>query len=132
MRHPARAPAAVLAVAAALALALAGCGAAGADARPVTPAPSGSTADRAYASCLVSHLEASGGAGARRDCEKLKPAGGIGPLLLELSSCLTAHGVALPSTSPGTGAGAALRYLGTIAGGSPAQQSAFRSCESGL
>jgi hypothetical protein len=130
MRHPARAPAALLAVAAALALA--GCGAAGADARPVTPAPSGSTADRAYASCLVSHLDASGGAGARRDCKKLKPAGGIGPLLLGLSSCLTAHGVALPSTSPGTVAGDALRYLGTIAGGSPAQQAAFRSCESSL
>ncbi|HEX5288426.1 MAG TPA: hypothetical protein VFX25_06130 [Streptosporangiaceae bacterium] len=130
MRHPARAPAALLAVAAALALA--GCGAAGADARPGTPAPSGSTPGRAYASCLVSHLDASGGAGARRGCRKLKPAGGIGPLLLELSSCQPAHGVALPSASPGTGAGDALRYLGTIADGSPAQQSAFRSCESGL
>jgi hypothetical protein len=86
----------------------------------------------AHASCLVSHLDASGGAGSRRDCRKLKPAGGIGPLLLELSSCLPAHGVALPSASPGTGAGDALRYLGTIADGSPAQQSAFRSCESGL
>jgi hypothetical protein len=130
MRHPVRGPAAVLAVAAALALA--GCGAAGADARAVTPAPRGGTAGRAYVSCLVRHLEATGGAGARRTCKKLKPAGGVGPLLLELSSCLTAHGVALPSASPGTGAGAALRYLGTIADGRPAQRSAFRSCESSL
>jgi hypothetical protein len=130
MRHPARAPAALLAVAAALALA--GCGAAGADARPVTPAPAGSTAARAYADCLLGRLEASGGAGARRACKKLKPAGGISPLLLELSSCLTARGVALPSPSPGTRAGDALRYLGTIAAGSPAQRSAFRSCESSL
>jgi hypothetical protein len=101
---------------------LAACSASGA-------APSSSSSDvRAYVNCLFSHMENSGETGPRKACRSQLPAGGLGPALGTFTSCLTGHGVVLPSKSPGTTAGDTLRYLNQLRSGPPAQRAAFNAC----
>lgn len=113
-----------------LLLVLAGCGSSGSPAAGATARPSGAAG--AYADCLLKHVDGSGTGGARKACQKLKPAGGLGPVLQTFAACLESRGVALPSASPGTSAGDILRYLGQIRSGDPSQRAAFDACESRL
>lgn len=105
---------------------VAACGASGA-------APSGSSGDvRAYVECLFGHMKDSGGTGPRKACQSQRPAGGLGPALQAFASCLNGHGVVLPSQSPGTTVGGALRQLNQLRSGTPAQRAAFSACLSSV
>lgn len=126
----ARAWLAVTAAGVIMLLALVACGSSGA-APAVPPAQtSASGGVHAYVSCLFQHLGSNGGIGARKACQALRPASGLGPVLRDFADCLQSHGVVLPSQSPGTSAGGALRYLGQFASGTSSQRAAFGACES--
>ena len=125
---------------AAAVLALAACG----GSAPAPAATSSASAD-AYATCLLQHLRDNGGQGARRACKPLKPAGGIGPLLIRFTSCLSDHGVKLPVPAPAASQGTAstpprplpevsavLQFLNTVRTGTPAERSAFSACAATL
>lgn len=111
-------------------LALVACGSSGAAPAAPSAQTSASGGVHAYVSCLFQHLGSNGGIGARKACQALRPPSGIGPVLRDFAHCLQSHGVVLPSQSPGTSAGGALRYLGQFASGTSSQRAAFGACES--
>jgi hypothetical protein len=150
-------PRRILAVGAAvpaLVLAVAACGAA-ASASPAagsSPDPgssSGSGGASAYFNCLREHGVTGFGAGnssngsssssttinnARKACASLRPAGfggsgGFGAAFQKFESCLSAHGVALPSPSA---SGGGFRNLFGELRSNPADQAAFNACKSDL
>jgi hypothetical protein len=104
---------------------LAACGAPGAS----SPRPSPSGDAHLYLTCLIGQLNKGGGTGARQACRSQRPAGGLGPALQSFARCLQGHGVVLPSESPGTTTGDALRYLDQVRTGSAAQRAAFSACQ---
>jgi hypothetical protein len=111
-------------------LALVACGSSGVTPAAPSAQPSASGSVHAYVSCLFQHLGSNGGIGARKACQALRPASGLGPVLRAFAHCLQSHGAVLPSQSPGTSAGDALRYLGQFASGTSSQRAAFGACES--
>jgi hypothetical protein len=128
--RPGRVLAAATAAAAAL-IVLAACGAPAP--RPSATAAAGTP--RGYVTCLLRHLKAGQTAGVRKACRSLKPPGGLGPVLLKFSACLTAHGVTLPSPAAGASAApgaTALSELEALQAGRPAQRAAVSTCAASL
>jgi hypothetical protein len=110
---------------------------------------SGSGGASAYFNCLREHGVTSFGAGsssgsapssstianARKACAALRPAGGFGgssgfsAAFSKFESCLSAHGVTLPSPSA---SGGGFRSLFGELQSNPADQAAFNACKSDL
>jgi hypothetical protein len=144
---------AVTAAVPALLLAVAGCGgaASAAPAAGSSPDPGGSPGPgsaSAYFNCLREHGVTGFGAGsssastpsstianARKACAALRPAGGFGgssgfgAAFGKFESCLSAHGVTLPSPSA---SGGGFRSLFSQLQSSPAGQAALNACKSDL
>lgn len=144
----------------ALLLALAACGsaasaspAAGSSASPAAGSSSSPGSGSAYFNCLREHGVTGGYGGrsssgssssgssaainsARQACASLRPSGGFGgsvgfsAAFQKFESCLSAHGVTLPS---GSSSGEGFRGLfADLQSGSPADKAAFNACKSDL
>ena len=150
-------PGRVLAVGAAvpaLLLAVAACGGAASASPAASSSPdpghsSGPGGASAYFNCLREHGVTGFGGGsssgsasssstiasARKACAALRPAGGsggssgFGAAFQKFESCLTAHGVTLPSPSA---SGGGFRSLFSELQSNPADQAAFNACKSDL
>ena len=128
-RRPGAARSIAVACLLAVVITVTACGASGAAPHAPNVSPGGT---RAYVNCLFSHMRDSGGTGARQACQSQRPAGGLGPVLRAFASCLNGHGVVLPTQSPGTTVGDALRYLNQFRSGTPTQRAAFSACLSSV